>query len=157
MPLPTCDTRNAPTATTRLPAQVLQGILGPTPFIHQKTSLWATTIIENILKELKEINDETAKAGQEEGIVMLWKFVGACATPPPFPSGPRFQLLSLLPRPTLPPPPPRAAVTCHLQQKTGAGMQSATCCYWDKEKDGAPISRGCLWAALRAASGLALC
>ena len=81
---------------------VLQGILGPTPFIHQKTSLWATTIIENILKELKEINDETAKAGQEEGIVMLWKFV----------------------------------VTCHLQQKTGAGMQSATCCYWDKEKDG---------------------
>ena len=62
--------------------------------------------------------------------------------------------------PTPPPPPPHstlATVTCHLQQKTGAGMQSATCCYWDKEKDGAPISRGCLWAALRAASGLALC
>ena len=28
-------------------------------------------------------------------------------------------------------------MTCHLQQKTGAGMSSATCCYWDKENDGA--------------------
>ena len=133
----------------------MQGILGPTPFIHQKTSLWATTIIENILKELKEINDETAKAGQEEGIVMLWKFVGACATPP-FPSP--VELLSPPhPTPTLTPTPPHAAVTCHLQQKTGAGMQSATCCYWDKEKDGAPNRQGLPPGCLQAASGLPLC
>merc|ERR1711865_39975 len=45
---------------------VLQGILGPTPFIHQKTSLWATTIIENILKELKEIN-ENGQGGAGRG------------------------------------------------------------------------------------------
>ena len=31
------------------------------------------------------------------------------------------------------------AVTCHLQQKTGAGMSSATCCYWDKDNDGADL------------------
>ena len=69
------------------PAQILQTVLGPTPFIHQKTSLWATMIIENILKELKEINDESAKAGQgDDGVGQLWKFIGAC-TAPSFPSG----------------------------------------------------------------------
>ena len=69
--------------------------------------MWATTIIENILKELKEINDEYAKAGQEEGIVSLWKFIGARAPPPPpFPSGRRFELLSPLPPGSLPAPMP---------------------------------------------------
>ena len=78
-------------------------MLGPTCFLHSKVSLWSTTIIENILKELKEINDEQLKLIQGgEGLGQLWKFV----------------------------------VTCFVQQKTGAGMQSATCCYWDQGKDG---------------------
>mmetsp|Transcript_3771 Transcript_3771/g.9459 ORF Transcript_3771/g.9459 Transcript_3771/m.9459 type:complete len:136 (-) Transcript_3771:178-585(-) len=84
--------------------QVLQNILGPTPFLQAKMGMWTTTIIENVLKELKEINDESAKAGQQDDEEMgqLWKFI----------------------------------VTCHIQQKTGAGMSSATCCYWDNENDG---------------------
>ena len=62
--------------------QVLQNILGPTPFLHAKAGLWTTTIIENILKELKEINDESANAGQQdEEMGQLWKFVGDSATP----------------------------------------------------------------------------
>jgi len=57
--------------------QVLQNILGPTPFLQAKAGIWTTTIIENILKELKEINDESAKAGQHaEETGQLWKFVG---------------------------------------------------------------------------------
>ena len=57
--------------------QVLQNILGPTPFLQAKAGIWTTTIIENILKELKEINDESAKAGQhDEEMGQLWKFVG---------------------------------------------------------------------------------
>ena len=39
--------------------------------------MWTTTIIENVLKELKEINDESAKAGQQdEEMGQLWKFIG---------------------------------------------------------------------------------
>ena len=40
--------------------------------------MWTTTIIENVLKELKEINDESAKAGQQDDEEMgqLWKFIG---------------------------------------------------------------------------------
>ena len=57
--------------------QVLQNILGPTPFLQAKMGMWTTTIIENVLKELKEINDESAKAGQqEEEMGQLWKFIG---------------------------------------------------------------------------------
>ena len=57
--------------------QVLQNILGPTPFLQAKAGIWTTTIIENILKELKEINDESAKAGQhDEEMGQLWKFAG---------------------------------------------------------------------------------
>ena len=29
-------------------------------------------------------------------------------------------------------------MTCHLQQKTGAAIQTASTCYWDKATDGAP-------------------
>ena len=66
----------------------------------------------------------------------------ACCLPPP-----ASRLLP--PASCLPPPASRyrcfselsralvLAVTCHLQQKTGAGMSSATCCYWDSENDGA--------------------
>ena len=58
-------------------SQVMQNILGPTPFLQAKAGIWTTTIIENILKELKEINDESAKAGQhDEEMGQLWKFVG---------------------------------------------------------------------------------
>ena len=58
--------------------QVLQNILGPTPFLQAKMGMWTTTIIENVLKELKEINDESAKAGQQDDEEMgqLWKFIG---------------------------------------------------------------------------------
>ena len=57
--------------------QVLQNILGPTPFLQAKMGMWTTTIIENVLKELKEINDESAKAGQQdEEMGQLWKFIG---------------------------------------------------------------------------------
>jgi len=61
-------------------SQVMQNILGPTPFLQAKAGIWTTTIIENILKELKEINDESAKAGQhDEEMGQLWKFVGEAA------------------------------------------------------------------------------
>ena len=144
--------------------QVLQNILGPTPFLQAKMGMWTTTIIENVLKELKEINDESAKAGQQDDEEMgqLWKFIGEAsmvyevalgshlATQPladsriadsRYTAGPATPsrlppaacllraswLLVLVP----------LAVTCHIQQKTGAGMSSATCCYWDNENDGA--------------------
>ena len=77
---------------------MLQNILGPTPFLQAKAGLWTTTIIENILKELKEINDESAKAGQQdEEMGQLWKFVGKGFPPPHFSVLPRLPFLSPLP------------------------------------------------------------
>ena len=62
--------------------QELQNTLGPTPFLHSKVDQWSTSIIENVLMKLKEINDEQLRLIQsDDGTGQLWKFVGAQRSP----------------------------------------------------------------------------
>merc|ERR1712151_1295654 len=78
--------------------KVVASALGSQSFVHSKVQNWVNTIVENCLKELTVLNDESAQKG----------------------TGLKFKYI----------------VTCALQQKTGAGFQSSTMCYWDKATDG---------------------
>ena len=52
--------------------QVCNTALLNQPFVHAKVSIWTSTIIENVLKELAVTNTEAAKKGTQK-----FKYVGA--------------------------------------------------------------------------------
>ena len=52
-------------------SQVCQNALLNQPFVHAKVPVWASTIIENVLKELAVANGDAAKKGMQK-----FKYVG---------------------------------------------------------------------------------
>ena len=53
-------------------AQVLNNCLASQPFSHLKVPQWVSTIVENCLKELAVMNDDTSKQ-----TVVKFKYIGA--------------------------------------------------------------------------------
>ena len=101
---------------------MINATLDSQSYQHAKLGLWTSNIVENCLKELSTMDHEPGKVPEH-----WFKYVGALGTATrahrPVPSS--RDVASVAP-----------AVTCALQQKTGAGLQTAHCAYWDKSTDG---------------------
>ena len=86
----------------------VEATLGPNTYNAKKVQQWTSQIIETILKQLS--------AGGKP-----FKYVGECSVFT-FPKG-RCDFVG-------------RSVTCVVMQKNGAGLYSASTCYWDTKTDG---------------------
>ena len=126
-------------------------MLANVTYQHTKVPQWTSMCIESCMKRLKDLNKPFKYIGE-----LCARFPATAHTPH---ATPRRAKRGPVQQP--PPPGPNArastqmfgtrsrapAVTAVLMQKNGAGLHTATSCYWDNTTDGAPL--GCYRGAGR--------
>ena len=110
-------------------------------YAHQSVPQWTSDIIEGSMKKLT-------------GLQKPFKYIGAPAPRPQPPLPPRIGTTFALPdsggsaeAPVL------SAVSCIIMQKNGAGLHTASSCFWDNQTDGSCAPPSASLSPLALASG----
>ena len=135
----TLPSRESCRTVRRCRTQAIDSVLANVTYQHTKVPQWTSMCIESCMKRLKDLNKPFKYIGEPPS-PPLCKMLQR--TPTAAREG-RWRSCSRSSYPTrsalLPPFPQKCAtVTAVLMQKNGAGLHTATSCYWDNTTDGAP-------------------
>ncbi|CAN8018641.1 unnamed protein product [Ixodes persulcatus] len=111
----------------------METIIGGNIYQHSKVPQWTNTTVEHILGQLTKMNKPFKYIGKEDSKYhRRTLFLRSRALFPFHSSRTRSSLFLAVSR-TFPFAVP---VTCVIMEKNGAGLHTATSCYWDNTTDG---------------------